>query len=85
MGCGPIEREAGREGERTIANLRCLVWSIAAARRVPQLGMRMRRGRGRQQQAGKAGTEEGRARGEALYSRKFERDRKERRRGRLAV
>ena len=39
----------GREG--TIANLRCLVWSIAAERRVPRLGMRSREGGGSEQQA----------------------------------
>ena len=32
MGCGPIEGGWKRGRERTIANLRCLVWSIAAER-----------------------------------------------------
>ena len=72
---GPIEG-AGIEGERegTIANLRCLVWSIAAERRVPRLGMRSREGGGSEQQAVERSG--GREREEALYSREFERDRK---------
>ena len=31
--------------------MRCLVWSIAAERRVPRLGMRSREGGGSEQQA----------------------------------
>ena len=54
--------------------MRCLVWSIAAERRVPRLGMRSREGGGSEQQAVERSG--GREREEALYSREFERDRK---------
>ena len=81
--CG---RGRERERERTIANLRCLVWSIAVERRVESAPAwyahaGRRKGEGSNRQLRRERREGGR--GEALYSRKFERDRKGRRR--LAV